>query len=250
MRLFLTLLVLGTLAGVAVPASAAPKQLELLISKEDVNLETRTLKFRLNRPAASAVVRVYDAAGSMIDESTCDYNGAAANTELSITWKEVYNSVQRIELTATDVNEFWVAWEIVPFSLEIPHEEVVFESGKWDIRPTEAPKLDAALTLLIAALKEHGKDMECQVYVAGFTDTVGSVSDNRELSRQRARAIARYFQQHGLKNIAIFVRGFGEESLAVQTGDSVDEPRNRRAAYIVGVVPPDIRGPGSWTRLQ
>jgi outer membrane protein OmpA-like peptidoglycan-associated protein len=183
-------------------------------------------------------------------ENVQEYSGAAAGAKLSIQWNQVYNDVARIEIKATDVDGYWVSWEIIPFFVDIPHEEVVFETGKSVILPSEAPKLDAALVLLLDAIKKHGRDMQCEVYVAGFTDTVDSAAYNRQLSLDRARSIARYFVQNGLKGIPIWVRGFGEEVLAVQTADSVAEPRNRRASYIVGVVPPDIKGPGAWQRLQ
>ena len=150
----------------------------------------------------------------------------------------------------TDTESYWVGWEIIRFYLEIPHEEVVFESGKWEIRPTEAHKLDAALVLLVDAIKKYGKLMQCQLYVAGHTDTVGKIADNRELSRKRARAIAKYFRNKGIRGIPIHVRGFGEESLAVDTGDDVAEERNRRAQYILSTFPPEISGPGAWTGVK
>jgi outer membrane protein OmpA-like peptidoglycan-associated protein len=156
----------------------------------------------------------------------------------------------RIELKVTDVNDFWITWEILRFYLEIPHEEVVFESGKWDIEDSQKSKLDSALSLLIDSVKKYGKNVECQVYIAGHTDTVGSFSDNRLLSQKRARSIGMYFIKNGLKKVPIFIRGFGEESLAVKTDDNVPEEKNRRALYIVSTLPPNLSGPGNWQRIQ
>jgi outer membrane protein OmpA-like peptidoglycan-associated protein len=244
------LVIFAVLAALALPAAAKGKQLELVIAKEDVNLSARTVGFRLNRPCASAQIQVFGAGDTLMGENVQEYKDSAAGARLSIEWPQVFNDVARIEIKATDVDGYWVSWEIIPFFVEIPHEEVVFETAKSVILPSEAPKLDAALVLLLDAIKKHGRDMQCEVYVAGFTDTVDSVAYNRQLSLERARSIARYFVEHGLKGIPIWVRGFGEEVLAVETADSVAEPRNRRASYIVGVVPPDIKGPGTWQRLQ
>jgi outer membrane protein OmpA-like peptidoglycan-associated protein len=237
----------------APPADAGRKGLKLSISKKDVDLTNRTLYFRLNRPVDSAEIKVYSTDGKLLVERTQLYNGARAGSRLSIAWPRLLGDDAenfRIELKVTDVDEYWIGWEVVRFYLEIPHEDVVFETGKWDIRPSEAPKLDEALSILIPAIKKHRKNMDCHLYVAGHTDTVGSLADNRELSRQRARSIARYFASHGVKGIPIYVRGFGEELLAVTTGDSVPEARNRRAEYILATFPPEMSGPGSWQRLN
>ena len=159
-------------------------------------------------------------------------------------------SCRECRATWSKRNEFWIGWEVVRFYIEIPHEDVVFETAKWEIRPSEAPKLDAALKIMIDTIKKYGKLVECELYIAGHTDTVGSIASNRELSRQRARSIAKYFSTHGLKKIPMYVRGFGEEMLRIQTGDNVDEERNRRAQYIISTFPPEMAGPGSWQRIQ
>ena len=200
-------------------------------------------------PGDFAEIQIFDTEGELLTEKMQEYEGAAAGDRLSITWPEIFDDVEnfRVSLKVTDTDGFWVMWEIIRFYIEIPHEEVVFESGKWDIRPSEAPKLDAALKLLIEAVQKYGKLMQVPLYVGGYTGTVGSIADNRELSRKRARSIARYFRQHGLKKIQVFVRGFGEEALAVDTGDNVPEERNRRALYILSTFPPELAGPGGWT---
>jgi len=90
-----------------------------------------------------------------------------------------------------------------------------------------------------------------KLYIAGCTDTVGDAAHNRELSRKRARSIARWLREHGYDR-PIYFHGFGESLLAVGTGDGVDEPRNRRVLYMVGANPPPAGSgiPGvSWSAL-
>jgi outer membrane protein OmpA-like peptidoglycan-associated protein len=223
-----------------------------MISKEDVDLATRTLYFKINRPADSAEIKVYSIEGELLAERVEVYNGARPGTRLSISWPELLGDADnfRIALKVTDVDEYWIGWEIVRFYVEIPHEEVVFETAKWDIRPSEVAKLEEPLSLLIKAVEKHKKNMDIQVYVAGYTDTVGSIADNRELSQNRARSIANYFIKNGLKGVPIYARGFGEEVLAVETGDNVANERNRRATYIISTFPPVLSGPGSWQRIK
>lgn len=242
---------------IACSSAAGAKRLELAIAENDIDLVGRTIHFRLNRPADSAEVKVFDIGGKLLAEKVEVYEGSKAGDRLAIKWPDVGSDLEsfRIELKVNDIDEFWVTWDIVRVSGNIPHEEVVFETGKWEIRPKEAPKLDEAFERIVEALDKYkrlGLNIEFQLYVAGHTDTVGSISANRELSRNRARSIAKYLLSKGLgkKKINIFVRGFGEEMLAVDTGDNVPEERNRRADYIVSNFPPAMPGPGSWQRVQ
>jgi outer membrane protein OmpA-like peptidoglycan-associated protein len=234
----------------------APKGIQVEVGKEDIDLANRVVHFKLNRDADSASLQVFDEKGGLLGEQVEIYNGAKAGTVLSISWPELPPGTEnfRIDLKFTDVNEYWVGLTICRFSGVIPHEEVVFESGKWEIRDSEAPKLDAAIPNIIAMLERSKacSENDRALYLAGYTDTVGSVADNRELSRQRANAIAKYLLNNGLdeQKIQVYVRGFGEEVLAVQTGDDVDEQRNRRADYIVSNFMPEIVGPGSWVRIK
>ncbi len=242
------------LAGFGVDAKR--KQLQLQLNKGDVDLANRTLTFRLNRPADMAEIKISDMEGNVLEEQAVMYEGAALGTDLKISWGKLIGDPENfvIELKVHDVDEFWTGMSICRFHGEIPHEEVVFESGKWNIRPEEAPKLDEAIPKIIEMLeRSKACDPTNQaLYVAGYTDTVGKVGDNRELSRKRARAIAEYFIKNGLKKhkISIFARGFGEEVLAVETADSVDEERNRRADYIISNFHPEMPGPGAWVKVK
>jgi outer membrane protein OmpA-like peptidoglycan-associated protein len=255
----LSVLLLTALMGLAFcgVAEAQKAGLKISIGRSDVDLANRTIYFKLNKPAETAELKAYDLDGNLVGEQIETYQGAAAGKRLSISWPFLSGDPDnfRIELKVTDVNEYWASFEIVHFYGLIPHEEVVFESGKSEIRPSEAPKLDAALPLIVEMLRKFQRfstQLTYSLYIAGHTDTVGSAADNAQLSLDRARAIARYFQEGGLKKekISIFIRGFGESSLAVPTKDNVDELRNRRADYIISNFPPAMPGTGSWIAIQ
>ena len=93
-------------------------------------------------------------------------------------------------------------------------------------------------------------NVSAQLYVVGYTDTVGDTADNQLLSDRRANAIATYFKDHGVW-IAIHYAGLGEGALAVRTADNVGELRNRRALYLLGANQPAGGGqiPHQWTLL-
>lgn len=250
------LVLLAAICAAPPAVMTAPKGIQVQVGKDDIDLANRVVHFTLNRDADSASLQVFSETGVLLGEQVEIYQGAKAGTELSISWPELPPGTEnfRIDLKFTDVNEYWVGLTICRFSGIIPHEEVVFESGKWEIRPGEAPKLDAAIPGIIAMLERSKacSENDRALYLAGYTDTVGSVADNRELSRQRAHSIAKYLLANGLgdQKIQVYVRGFGEEVLKVQTDDNVDEERNRRADYIVSNFMPEIAGPGSWVRIK
>lgn len=146
----------------------------------------------------------------------------------------------------------------VPWSVDIPHEDVVFHTAKWDIRPEQGPKLDDAFAILVHELdrleqanRAVNGDIEAKLYIVGYTDTVGSAAKNQVLSEKRARSIAQYFQKRGAW-CQIYFAGMGERGLAVPTKDQVDMEANRRASYILTTQPPTgskLPAPNAWRRL-
>ena len=67
-----------------------------------------------------------------------------------------------------------------------------------------------------------------ELVVEGHTDTSGTHEHNQALSDARARAVADVLVREGVPRDRIRTEGMGESGLAVQTGDGVREPRNRR----------------------
>jgi outer membrane protein OmpA-like peptidoglycan-associated protein len=226
--------------------------LKIMMSEGDVDLETHTLQFQLSRAPSKAEIKVYDDTGSVIAENTANYEGEPMQDRWKIHWQQGSQKVAKIVLKATDMDGFWTFMEVSLWSIEIPHEEVNFEFGSATIGPSEMPKLDISLKLVEEALAKYGQaGLQAQLYIAGYTDTVGSNESNLNLSERRAKSIAQYFRQKGLK-IAVYYQGFGEEVLAVKTDDNVPNDKNRRAIYILSNYPPPKSGAiprGNWKPL-
>jgi outer membrane protein OmpA-like peptidoglycan-associated protein len=118
-------------------------------------------------------------------------------------------------------------------------------------RQDEQAKLDESISKALDAIRKFGKFADVTLFVAGHTDTVGPTGSNRTLSLNRARSIAAYFRKKGV-TIPIRYEGFGEAALAVGTDDEVDDPRNRRAQYIIAIETPRLsngRLPAKWQKL-
>lgn len=238
---------------VALDASDRQKApLEVQIDKRKVDLEKHQLAVRMSRPAGHVRIEVTDADGGVIAEDEIDFSGAPAGKWLVVRWQpKTRQPVARIEVYAYDADGYYKGIAIVPWSLEIPHEEVLFETNSSDIVPEEEPKLEASRDLIRQAFDRHKELGNVALFIAGHTDTRGSAEHNRTLSRRRAQAIATWFRNNGIR-IPIFYEGFGEHVLEVKTGDEVDEQRNRRVDYVLAVEPPTLQSTGAsaaWKRL-
>lgn len=82
-------------------------------------------------------------------------------------------------------------------------------------------------------LAEVNQRAGVEVQVTGHTDTVGKGPDNDALSIRRAEEVAAMLVRAGLAKALIITAGRGEREPVVDTGDNVDEPRNRRVVVTV-----------------
>src|SRR5262249_36749474 len=212
-------------------------------------LKEHVLQFQLSRPAKSAQLEVIGENGEALGSGEASFHGEAPGTWLPIRWSQKPGKVMLMRLPASASDGLSAHVELVPWSVTIEHEDVNFDTDRAIIKPSEAGKLDRSLAKIAEVVKGAERFLKVKLWVAGHTDTVGSKDHNRKLSLERARAIAEYFRRKGLK-IPISYEGFGEDLLKVRTPDETDEPRNRRADYVVGAAsaPPPIRG--DWKDLK
>ena len=71
------------------------------------------------------------------------------------------------------------------------------------------------------------------IVVTGYTDTVGGLTHNDQLSRARAERMRELLVDKGLPRERIAVEGRGKRQLLIPTEDNVAEPRNRRVEISV-----------------
>lgn len=199
--------------------------------------------------------KIYDSDGDIISKGESD-KPVAANESFTVKW-DGNAEVFMIWVRGDDAAGRFVEDKMVPWAVEIPHTEINFDSGKWDVKSDEAPKLDEALAVAfheLDALERVNEAVQANVtvklYIVGYTDTVGPGPSNDELSKNRAKAIAKYFHDKGFW-AEIHYGGMGERSLRVETGDNIDEARNRRAMYLMSPNTPNAGGqiPSKWTKL-
>lgn len=214
--------------------------LKITYDKSHLDLAGKRVEIQLSRPAGHAELVVIGEDGNELGRGEAKWKGEPAGRWLPIEWTQRPGNVLRLELKVTSADDLTTLVKLVPWSVQVPHDEVTFESGKSEIRATEIPKLDASYQKIVDAIgtaRRADPKLTVRLYVAGHTDRVGTPADNRKLSLDRARAIANWFRERGLP-LPVAYAGFGEEAPLVDTPDEKDEPRNRRVDYIVGVEEP------------
>jgi outer membrane protein OmpA-like peptidoglycan-associated protein len=226
---------------------APPLQID--VTRDDLDLSKGTLRFRASRKVSSAELRVIGIGGEVLSKAEHDVSAANAKENVTLSYRPVpAQDLLRLELRVEDEDGFFRALSLTPWSVHIPHEEVLFATDSAKIRQSEVPKLKDSLQQIITARQRYAQIQGVQLFIAGHTDTRGSSSHNRELSRRRAQAIAAWFVTQGVK-LKVFYEGFGESSLKVKTQDEVDEPQNRRVDYILSIEKPALSG-GAWRALN
>lgn len=223
--------------------------ISIQVSRRDLDLDQRRLQIFTNRRVKTAQLTVIGLSGHAIEETTTELENWAPGTPILLKWKHAgRDDLLRLEVRVEDADGFFNAIQLTPWQVEIPHEEVLFETGSAQIAPDEIPKLEESLERVKDALGRYSEIKGVQLFIAGHTDTKGSAAHNLSLSQKRAQAIAAWFVKNDLK-IPVHFEGFGEAALKVKTADEVDEAKNRRVDYILSVEAPELLR-GSWKRLN
>ena len=113
-----------------------------------------------------------------------------------------------------------------PRGLVVTMADVLFDVGKYDVRPTTREKL-ARLSGIVLANKGLQLDIE------GHTDSTGSDEINQTLSERRAQAVQNYLVQQGLAAEAVTAKGFGKTMPVGDNATAAGRQQNRRVEIIV-----------------
>jgi outer membrane protein OmpA-like peptidoglycan-associated protein len=110
--------------------------------------------------------------------------------------------------------------------LIVSMSDVLFDSGKYSLKPGAREKLAKVAGILLAY---PGLD----IAVGGYTDNVGGDAMNQRLSENRASSVRDYLVQQGVATNSVTARGFGN-SLAVATNaNAAGRQQNRRVELVV-----------------
>ena len=223
--------------------------LSINIPRETIDRDGQSLIATSDRVVARAEVKVYSPDG-LVHEGTEEMDENEPGDDIWVGW-EGPEEVLRLDITLYDKWGFYVFEQIFPWSLEIPHDDVHFDSGSHAIGDSEMPKVAKAYKDIDTIVQRYSEFVEVRLFVGGYTDTVGDKDSNQGLSERRARSIASALRERGFKG-KIYYQGFGERGLKIATEDGTDEILNRRAVYLLASKSPVTSASmptGNWKPL-
>jgi outer membrane protein OmpA-like peptidoglycan-associated protein len=110
--------------------------------------------------------------------------------------------------------------------LVVNMSDVLFDSGKFTLRPLAREKL-AKISGIVLAYPS------LNLAVEGNTDSVGSELFNQQLSEQRAEGVRTYLTQQGVPESSTTAKGFGKTRPIASNDTSEGRQQNRRVELIV-----------------
>ena len=113
-----------------------------------------------------------------------------------------------------------------PRGLVVTMADVLFDTGKYDLRPEARERL-ARLSGIVLA--HPGLNLE----VEGHTDSTGGDELNQKLSEQRAGTTREYLIQQGLSDSSVTAKGFGKTMPVADNSTVPGRQQNRRVELII-----------------
>ncbi len=212
-------------------SAAVAKPFDLQVRGEDVDLVEGRIAFRATGQVQGVQLVLLGEHDAILYERTIRMDRPGTPPS-EFRFEPLVAPVIQARVTAFDDEDFKTVVSFEPVVIEVPHEEVNFAFDSAVIAPDQAPKLERTLEEAHKALDKLGSQVRFRLYVAGYTDTVGSRDYNLNLSEARAASIAAWMRAHGIR-VPVCSQGFGEEVLAVQTPDETEEARNRRSLFVL-----------------
>jgi outer membrane protein OmpA-like peptidoglycan-associated protein len=110
--------------------------------------------------------------------------------------------------------------------LIVSMSDVLFDTGKYSLKPGAREKLAKVAGILIAY---PGLNIE----VGGYTDNIGGDDMNQTLSENRAGAVRTYLIEEGVATNSVSAKGFGNSLPVASNDNAAGRQENRRVELVV-----------------
>jgi outer membrane protein OmpA-like peptidoglycan-associated protein len=110
--------------------------------------------------------------------------------------------------------------------LIVSMSDVLFDSGKYSLKPGAREKLAKVAGILLAY-------PSLNIEVGGYTDNVGGDAMNQTLSENRANSVRDYLVQEGVATNSVSAKGFGNTLPVASNDNSGGRQQNRRVELLV-----------------
>jgi outer membrane protein OmpA-like peptidoglycan-associated protein len=110
--------------------------------------------------------------------------------------------------------------------LIVSMSDVVFDSGKYSLKPGAREKLAKVAGILLAY-------PGLNIAVGGYTDNVGNDTMNQKLSENRAGSVRDYLVAQGVPTNSVSVQGYGNSLPVASNNNAAGRQQNRRVELVV-----------------
>lgn len=158
-----------------------------------------------------------------VTETTTD---AKTEPNIDIDWKELQQKLKNMQYPEIKGNRVSLRGDEKRAMYSLA-EDVLFESGKADLKPDAKEDLQQ----IAASLKQ--RYAQGKIYIYGHTDSEGNADQNEELSRKRAEAVKQWLITQGQlegSQIAVFPKG--ERNPAESNETPAGRQQNRRVDIV------------------
>jgi len=224
----------------AAAKARANEESQRRVNAEDVTADAVRQRNEADRKNLDAQAAAQEAAGAQADaerarndaqqqqqaaEADSDRNRAAAASSDAQLQQALRD---REELRARLLEQFNLILETrdTARGLVVNMSDVLFDSGKFTLRPLAREKLAkiSGIVLAYPSLK---------LAVEGHTDSVGTEAFNQQLSEQRAEGVRSYLTQQGVPESSTTATGFGKNQPIASNDTSEGRQQNRRVELVV-----------------
>jgi outer membrane protein OmpA-like peptidoglycan-associated protein len=163
-----------------------------------------------NQAASAAAITAAqaDADKARLAASQADSDKAAMRLELSIQLNKILETRDSAR------------------GLIISMSDVLFDTGRYSLKPGAREKLAKVAGILIAY-------PSLNIEVGGYTDNVGGDDMNQKLSENRADSVRDYLVQQGVGRDSVSATGFGNTLPVASNDNSAGRQENRRVELVV-----------------
>jgi len=173
---------------------------------------------------SEAAQRAAEAQAAQAQASAQQSQAAAAQAQLQAAQAEKDKAALRARLEQ-QLNTI-LATRDTARGLVMNMSDVLFDTGKYTLKPTAREKLAKVSGILLAY---PGLTLE----IDGYTDNVGGDEFNQTLSEERAAAVRDYLTSQGVSPDSITSKGFGKTNPVASNDTPQGRQQNRRVELVV-----------------
>jgi outer membrane protein OmpA-like peptidoglycan-associated protein len=203
-------------------ADAAAKQQQEAAARQQADLQRKQAELQADQEAKARAQA--DARAQQDRQAAAQAQDAAAQSQQAAARAEQ----EKEQLRASLLQQFnrILPTTDTPRGLKVNISDVLFDTGKYDLRP---PAREALARLSGIVVAHPGLKLQ----VEGYTDTVGGDVFNQTLSENRANSVRAYLINQGIDPSSMTAVGYGKSNPVASNDSAAGRQQNRRVEMII-----------------